>query len=162
MTQWYVNQPELVKYESKKDGFQIKRIHMTDIDEAMYANFLSTLISDMSHKDVPSLDSAQIIHGAFLNESLVGLITASVHKPTSKATIKRIFINHSKEASAIIKSLILSLTKYLVMQDISCVTIHPFIEKNVSLDLITSLDTLGFKKRRVFVMNLKSMKTSND
>lgn len=162
LTQWYVNQPKLVNCGSGEGGFKIKRISIADVGEAMYANFLSILISDLNHQDTPSLDSAQIIHGAFLNETFVGLITASADKPTSKATIERIFIDRSKEASTVIKSLILSLTKYLAMQDISCVTIHPFTERNVSLDLMASLDTLGFKKRRVFVMNLKSVETSNN
>ncbi len=162
LTQWYVNQPKLVNCELEEGGFQIKKIGISDVGQAMYANFLSILISDLNHQDTPSLDLAQVIHGAFLNNSLVGLITASAHKPTSKATIERIFIDRSKEASTVIKSLILSSAKYLAMQDISCVTIHPFTERNVSLDLMTSLDTLGFKKRRVFVMNLKSVKTSND
>lgn len=162
LTQWYVNQPKLVNCGSVEDEFQIKKIGMGDVDQATYTDFSSILISDLNHQDTPSLDLAQIIHGAFLNESLVGLITASAHKPTSKATIERIFIDRSKEASKIIKSLILSSAKYLATQDISCVTIHPFTERNVSLDLMASLDTLGFKKRRVFVMNLKSVKTSND
>lgn len=162
LTQWYVGQPKLVNCGSKEDRFQIKRISIGGIDEAMYANFLSILISDLNHQDTPSLDLAQVIHGAFLNDSLVGLITTSAHKPTSKATIERIFIDRSKEASAVIRSLILSSAKYLAMQDISCVTIHSFTERNVSLDLMASLDTLGFKKRRVFVMNLKSVETSND
>jgi ribosomal protein S18 acetylase RimI-like enzyme len=162
LTQWYVNQPKLVNCESEEGGFQIKKIGISDVGQAMYANFLSILISDLNHQDTPILDFAQVIHGAFLNDSLVGLVTTSAHKPTSKATIERIFIDRSKEASVVIKSLILSSAKYLAMQDISCVTIHPFTEINVSLDLMASLDTLGFKKRRVFVMNLKSVKTSND
>lgn len=162
LTQWYVNQPKLVNCGSEEDEFQIKKISISDVDQVTYANFSSILISDLNHQNTPSFDSAQIIHGAFLNESLIGLITVSAHKPTSKATIERIFVDRSKEASTIIKSLILSSAKYLAMQDISCVTIHPFTERNVSLDLMTSLDTLGFKKRRVFVMNFKSVKTSND
>jgi len=161
LTQWYVSQPKLANYGSKEGGFQIKKMGISDVGQAMYANFLSILISDLNHQDTPSLDLAQVIHGAFLNNSLVGLITVSAHKPTSKATIERIFIDRSKEASTVIKSLILSSAKYLAMQDISCVTIHPFTERNVSLDLMASLDTLGFKKRRVFVMNLKSVKRSD-
>ncbi|PIT87395.1 MAG: hypothetical protein COU31_03125 [Candidatus Magasanikbacteria bacterium CG10_big_fil_rev_8_21_14_0_10_40_10] len=162
LTQWYVSQPSLVNCGSEESGFQIRKINIGDVDQITYANFSSILISDLDHQDTPSLDLAQIIHGAFLNGSLVGLMTASAHKPTSKATIERIFIDRSKEASTVIKSLILSSAKYLAMQDISCVTIHPFTEKNVSLDLMALLDALGFKKRRVFVMNLKSVKTSND
>lgn len=162
LTQWCVNQPKLLNCESEKGECQIKRISIGDVDQATYANFLSILISDLNHQDTPSLDLAQVIHGAFLNDCLVGLITVSAHKPTSKATIERIFIDRSKEASMVIRSLISSSAKYLAVQDISFVTIHPFTEINVSLDLITSLDTLGFKKRRVFIMNLKSVKTSND
>lgn len=162
LTQWYVNQPSLVDCESGAGRFQIKKIGISDVGQGVYVNFLSILTSDLNHQDAPILDSAQIIHGAFLNNFLVGLITASAHKPTSKATIERIFIDRSKEASTIIRLLISSLARYLAAQDISCVTIHPFTERNVSLDLMASLDTLGFKKRRVFVMNLKSVKTPND
>ncbi|HEY4512378.1 MAG TPA: GNAT family N-acetyltransferase [Candidatus Paceibacterota bacterium] len=159
LTQWYVNQLGLINSELKKDGVRVKQIHTTDISETQYAQFLSVLISDINHKNTPCLDSAQVIHGAFLEESLVGLITASIHKPTSKATIERIFVAQSTVASAIIESLILSLTEYLARQGTSCVTIHPFIEKDGSLDLITSLDVLGFKKRRAFMMNSKLVET---
>src|SRR3989338_8412589 len=68
-TQWYVNQPKLVNCESEEDGFQIKKIGISDIGQAMYADFLNILISDLNHQNTPSLDLAQVIHGAFLNDS---------------------------------------------------------------------------------------------
>ncbi len=161
LTQWYVIQPEFINSEFPKAEIQTKQVRAKDINEVQYAEFLSILISDMNYRNTPCLDSAQIIHGAFFGKSLVGLITASVHEPTSKATIERIFVTQSKETSAIIESLILSMTKCLSIQSISCVTIHPLIKKDTSLDLITSLDVLGFKKRRAFIMNTKLTETTN-
>lgn len=155
LTQWYVIQPEFINSEPSKSGIQTRQVRATDINKIQYTEFLSVLISDMNEANTPCLDSAHIIHGAFFDGSLAGLITASVHEPTNKATIERIFVTQSKETSAIIESLMLSMAKDLVIQGISCITIHPLIEKNVSLDLITSLDVLGFKKRRVFIMNTK-------
>ncbi|MEF8700829.1 MAG: GNAT family N-acetyltransferase [Candidatus Accumulibacter sp. UW20] len=155
LTQWYVNKLDFINSELKKKEVIVKQIQMYDIKKAQYSQFLSVLISDMESRNIPCLDSAQVIHGAFIKESLVGLITASIHELTGKATIERIFVAQATVVSAIIESLVLSLTEYLARQGASCVTIHPFIEKYGLLDLTISLDMLGFKRRRAFIMKSK-------
>ena len=164
LTQWCVGRPQTMNWVSKRplnERISVRRTQPLDLDGAGCV----ALLDDGVAYDAPCGDcvkltdwllcSDQIVYGAFHDQRLVGLVVASIHEPTNKATIERILVAHPSAASSIVELLLLPLLRDLAVRGVSCITAHPSIEETGVPGLIETLVLLGFEKRRIFRVHSK-------
>jgi GNAT superfamily N-acetyltransferase len=164
LTQWCVWKPQtmnLVRMSRPIEGISVRQIQPSDLDGAgCDALQDSGLAYEAPGGDCANLrdwllGSNQIVYGAFYNQRLVGLIVASIHNPTSKATIERILIAHPSAATSIVELILFPLLRDLAVRGIFYVIAHPSIEETGQQGLIVHLGLLGFEKRRIFKVHSK-------
>ncbi len=139
---------------------ETRQVPASDVDPAWFADchdsFLeSSAILDLGIADFKRLfTSADIVHGAFSDQRLVGLVAASVHEPTGKGTIESVVAAKATDEFRIIESLVRSVVRDTAEQGIRYLTAHPVATATV---LMETLVAAGFVKQRCFRLMSKKM-----
>jgi uncharacterized protein len=164
LTQWYTGKPRAIKLATTKlveGDFSVRRLQHSDLEELDAYESLgsNTSYAAPCSESVSIVDwlsgSSQITYGAFRNDDPIGFVVVSIHAPTEKATIERVVVSDTHDASQTIESLLLSALRDSAMDKVNSLTAHPLVESGEASGFAAMLTSLEFKERRTFIANTK-------
>lgn len=143
-----------------REAMETRLVPPSNVDAAWLADCIdsglaSGAVRGLGMTDIERLlTSADMVHGAFSEQRLVGLAVASAHEPTGKGTIESIVTAQATVESFVVESLVRSVVRDAAEQGIRYLTAHPVTAAAV---LVETLVASGFVKQRCFRLQSKAM-----